>query len=316
MKVKAFATLLTLAAILVSTSSCGIIPGMSTAKIDAGYAGLLLKLYGDSKGIENAQVLSGGKVWYNGYTEQVIEFPLFVNSYPFTKSSGEGSAADESVTFSVSGSPVNADFAVAYLFSTDSYAIKDKPPGYTKLHAFFEKYRKTPEEFTAINLRQGLRTCLGETSESMSLTPSMLATKSTALTNGVKSCLQAKFQEIEISEVSQLSAWRLEPSIQAAIDEQFAAQQAAKTAESNKVKAEAESLSKIAIAEGEAKVALLKAKTEAEGNRLLAGSVTPQLVELRRLEVDSAKIQKWNGAEAPTIQTPVLQLGGTPAPAQ
>jgi regulator of protease activity HflC (stomatin/prohibitin superfamily) len=316
MKVKSFATLLALAALLATTTSCGIIPGTSVKKIGAGSAGLLVQLYGDAKGIENSKVLSSGKTWYNGYKEEVIEFPLYVNSYPFSQSADEGASKDESITFSVGGSPVNADFAVAYLFTTDAYAVADKPPGYTFLHAFYEKYRKTPQEFTAVNLRQGLRTCLGETSESMGLTPSMLATKSGMLTKGVKVCLQAKFAEIEISEVSLLSAWRLEPTIQASIDEQFAAQQAAKTAESNKVKADAESLSELATAEGEAKVALTKAKAEAESNRLLAESVTPQLIELLRLEVESARIQKWDGAEASTIQTPVLQVGRKPAPDQ
>ena len=246
----------------------------------------------------------------------MIVFPLYVSAYPFTRSTAEGNSADESITFSVGGSSVNVDAAVAFQFSTEASTKKDKPDGFTKLHDFYATYRKMPQEFIDTNLRQALRTCFGSSSEQLGLTPSMLATKSTTLTDSVTSCLTSKFPQIAISEVSLQSAWRLEPTIQASIDAQFAAQQAAQTAISDQQKATAEALTNVAKAKGEAEVDLTKARAKAEANRLLAGSVTPELIRLRQLDVEMAEIAKWDGVKAPTIQTPNVQLGSKTATAQ
>ena len=102
---------------------------------------------------------------------------------------------------------------------------------------------------------------------------------------------------------------RLPEEIQASIDEQFAAQQAAQTAEFNRRKVEAEAEANVARAKGEAQVLIEEAKAEAEANRLRAGSVTPQLLELERLRNERARVQKWNGQQAPVVQTPNVQLG-------
>jgi hypothetical protein len=39
----------------------------------------------------------------------------------------------------------------------------------------------------------------------------------------------------------------------------------------------------------------VRARGEAEANRLRNSSLTPQLLELKRLENDRARIEKWNG---------------------
>ena len=54
-------------------SSCGAVPGTSMATVEPGFAGLKIQLYGGEKGIDNAQLVSG-RVWYNGYTEDVVVF--------------------------------------------------------------------------------------------------------------------------------------------------------------------------------------------------------------------------------------------------
>lgn len=74
---------------------------------------------------------------------------------------------------------------------------------------------------------------------------------------------------------------------------------------------EAEAAANVAKAKGEAQVTIEKAKAEAEANRLRASSITPQLLELEKLEVQRQKIEKWNGVEpAAVIQAPNVQVGG------
>ena len=294
----------------VGLSSCGVVPGTSIATVEPGYAGLKIELYGGNKGIENAKLVTG-RVWYNGYTESVVIFPTFINTYPFTQQPTEGSPTDESVVFSVGGSPVSADVGISFGFTTEAV------PGtsYSKLHQFYETYRKTPDEFRANELRNGLRNCFGEVAETLKLTPSMLPMNQQRLVQTVTSCVQKKFPDIVVQDVTLLAPLRLPPDIQKSIDEQFAAQQAAQTAESNRRRVEAEAAANVAKAKGEAQVTIEQARAEAEANRLRAQSVTPQLLELERLRVERLRVERWNGQAAPTIQTPNVQLGGTPGEA-
>ncbi len=48
--------------------------------------------------------------------------------------------------------------------------------------------------------------------------------------------------------------------------------------------------------------AVTRAQGEADANRIRQNSLTPQLLELRRLENQRAMIERWNG-QLPTVQT-------------
>jgi regulator of protease activity HflC (stomatin/prohibitin superfamily) len=127
----------------------------------------------------------------------------------------------------------------------------------------------------------------------------------------VANCLQNRFPTVVVEGVTLLGPLRLPPEIQKSIDEQFAAQQAAQTADANRRKAEAEAAANVARAKGEAQVTIEKARAEATANRLLAGSITPQLLELERLRVEKSRVEKWNGEQATIVQTPNVQIGST-----
>jgi uncharacterized membrane protein YqiK len=53
---------------------------------------------------------------------------------------------------------------------------------------------------------------------------------------------------------------------------------------------------------GEAKAAVTRANGEAEANKIRQTSLTPQLLELRKIENQKALIERWNG-QLPTVQT-------------
>lgn len=309
---KRLTSLVLISGVLFAATGCGVIPGTSVETVEPGYAGLRIQLYGGEKGIDNAELVTG-RIWFNSYTEDIKIFPTFVTTYPFTRSSTEGSSNDESIKFSVSGSPVSADVGVSFAFSTE---MIDPSKGITKLHKFYETYRKEPDQFRANELRNGLRNCFSQEAEVMKLTPSMLPSNQQKLLMGVKDCVQNRFPTIVVSDVSLLGPLALAPNIQKSIDEQFAAQQAAQTAVSNRQKVEAEAAANVARAKGEAQVTIEQARAEAEANRLRAVSITPQLIELERLRVERARIEKWNGQQATVIQTPNVQLGGSGAAKQ
>src|SRR5574344_3154810 len=75
---------------------CGVclLSGMTSCdRIDAGNEGILVNLYGDDRGVGQVSLCTGW-VWFNPITEQVFEYPTFVQTidYPsFTINAKDGS---------------------------------------------------------------------------------------------------------------------------------------------------------------------------------------------------------------------------------
>ncbi|ALM48007.1 hypothetical protein AMR72_03345 [Flavobacterium psychrophilum] len=98
-------------------------------RIDAGYEGILVKLYGCDKGVQDLSLVTG-RVWYNPFTEDVYEFPTYVQ------------------TINYSAFTVNAkDGSVFTVDPTLSFKVKD---GYSPV--IFKKYRKDIAEIKETTL--------------------------------------------------------------------------------------------------------------------------------------------------------------------
>src|ERR1700761_5286180 len=92
---------------LVMFSSC-------TARVDAGHVGILVKLAGSSRGVEDIP-LATGWVFYNPLTEQLVMFPTSVQNIVWTKDPHEGNPHDESITSSSSeGANIKADIGLSF----------------------------------------------------------------------------------------------------------------------------------------------------------------------------------------------------------
>lgn len=86
MKSKIVLGILMLMCSLFSLTSC-------TERIDAGSEGILVNLYGSDKGVDDVSLCTG-RVWYNPFTEDVYEYPTYVQTvdYPaFTINAKDGS---------------------------------------------------------------------------------------------------------------------------------------------------------------------------------------------------------------------------------
>lgn len=74
-----------------------------TERIDAGHEGLLVKMYGSDKGVQDVALVTG-RVWYNPLTEQVFEIPTYVqtvNYDAFTVNAKDGSVFTVDPTISL-----------------------------------------------------------------------------------------------------------------------------------------------------------------------------------------------------------------------
>ncbi|GAA4441999.1 prohibitin family protein [Ravibacter arvi] len=72
-------------------------------RIDAGHEGILVKLYGTGKGVQDVSLVTG-RVWYNPFTEEVHETPTYVQTVDykeFTVNAKDGSVFTVDPTLSV-----------------------------------------------------------------------------------------------------------------------------------------------------------------------------------------------------------------------
>lgn len=159
----------------------------------------------------------------------------------------------------------------------------------------------------------------------------VLRTKKNELAESVKSFVVAFFEKrgITITTIGMCGGMTYEnPEIQKKIDETFVIQQekvnassmlAAQEDKNKRIKSEAEAVATAAVskAKGEADGKLLLAKTEADGKlmlaeteakgiRLVSQAITeannnPQLVQLKQIEVDKVRAEKWTGHYPTTI---------------
>jgi regulator of protease activity HflC (stomatin/prohibitin superfamily) len=79
-------------------------------RIDAGYEGIRVKLYGSDKGVQDVSLVTG-RVWYNPITESIYEFPTYVqtvNYDAFTVNAKDGSVFTVDPTLSLRVAPTSS----------------------------------------------------------------------------------------------------------------------------------------------------------------------------------------------------------------
>ena len=245
--------------------------------VDAGNVGVKVNLYGNSKGVDGTPLLTG-MCWYNKYTEQFHEFPVFMQNVVWTKDSNEGSPTDESVTFNSSdGASFNADIAFGFT------VLPEKVP-----HIFI-KYRQELNVITRTNLRNKVREAFTTNASNYSATLLFGEKKNDFLEKVRKQLISELEPDGFIFDlVTIVGGMRAEPKVMDSINAVIQASQKALEAENKVKQSEAESRQKIAEAEGEAQSLLLVAKSQAEANKLITESITPELVKYKMVE-------KWDG---------------------
>lgn len=166
----------------------------------------------------------------------------------------------------------------------------------------FVSYRTTPEVIEQGYLKQQVRDAFnraGNTFEPLEL----LTNQQGLLDAASKHLLDHVGANFEIESVMLPKGVHLPENITNSINNVIAAQQAAQQAQAKVAQIEAEGRQTVAAAEANAKARLVEADAEAQANQKIANSITPTLVELKRIE-------KWNGV-TPTVTggaQPLLQL--------
>lgn len=220
----------------------------SCTRIDAGHEGILVKMYGTDRGVQDVTLVTG-RVFYNPLSENVYEFPIFVQTADY-----------EAFT-------VNAkDGSVFTVDPTISFAVM---PG--KSPHIFSKYRKTIEEITRTTLYNSVKDAFRlqmnkySTDELISNRQKFEADVQTTLT---------KTLEADGLKLEQLTSGLQYPdAIVRAIDAKNKAVQEAMQVE-NELK----------VAEAQAKKLIIQAEAEKRANELKQQALTPLLIQQQFIE--------------------------------
>ena len=233
-------------------------------RIDAGYEGIKVNLYGDDKGIDDVTLVTGA-VWYNTITTAVYEYPTFVQTVdyaPFSINAKDGSS------FTVD--------------PTISLKIVDG-----KSAEVFKKYRK--EDITEVinttlynYVRNAFRIQLNN------YTTDELVSKREEFEKAIEERLSKELLAENFQLEQMTSGLQYPQTLVNAIDAKNAAVQEAQKAQNEVLKIKAEAEKKIAAANGEAKALKIKGDAEAEYNRKIAASLSPLIVQQMMLD-------KWDG---------------------
>ena len=246
------------------------------SKVPAGYVGIKVYLLGSSKGVDS-EALGVGRYWI-GVNENLYLYPTFQQNYTWTKEIEEGASQDESFTFQTSeGMQVGADIGISYHLDPDS------------VPKIFQKYRKGINEITNVYLRNHVRDALNKVSSTMRV-EDLYGKKKSEFMENVVSLVKDKVSDIgiDIDEIYLIGSFRLPQTVVMALNRKLEATQMAQQRQNEVAQARAEADKKIENARGEAESILTVAKAQADANRILAQSLTPNLVKYKQIE-------RWNG---------------------
>src|SRR5258707_9457131 len=265
---------------------------LRVTRIEAGHVGVEINLAGKQRGASEIPVRTGWVV-YSPLSTQIIEFPKYVQTVKWTKDTNEGHPINEEMGFnSKEGMEIFVDVSL-------SYAIEP-----TKVPDFYVKYRiGDMEVFTHGILRDVVRNSLNEVASTY-VVEDIYGEKKAEFLRNVQTKIEQKMSPVGVSvqQFGFIGAPRVPTVIATAITAKAQAIQQAERARNELQTTQAEAAKKIAEAEGDAKSLVTRAQGEADANRIRQNSLTPQLLELRRIENIRAQIDKWNG-QLPTVQT-------------
>lgn len=261
-------------------------------RIEAGHVGVEINLAGQQRGASEIPVRTGW-VMYSPLTTQIIEFPTYVQTVKWTRDTNEGHPINEEMGFnSKEGMEILVDVSL-------SYAIEA-----SKAPEFYVKYRVDDlDRFTHGILRDIVRNSLNEVASTY-VVEDIYGERKAEFLHKVQAMIEQKVAPVGVGvqQFGFIGAPRVPQVIAAAITAKAQAIQQAERARNELATTQAEAAKKIAEAEGDAKSLVTRAQGEADANRIRQNSLTPQLLDLRRIENARALIDKWNG-QLPTVES-------------
>lgn len=257
---------------------------LSTAACDyvePGQVGVVVTTAGGDRGVQR-NLLEPGRHWI-GWTERLYVFPTFVQNYVWDRAATTQSPTDESFDFqSREGANINADFGIQYTFQRD------------RIPDIFSRYRMGATEITRQTLRNEVRDALVSAASTRRI-EDLIGEGKNAFMDEVLKTVQDRMRPhgIVVDNVYAVGQFRLDNRVVEAINRRISAAQETE-----------QRRQQVETARMEAERMRIEAEGQAAANRIVASSVTPELVQYMAA-------QKWNGQlPAATSGVPFISLPG------
>jgi regulator of protease activity HflC (stomatin/prohibitin superfamily) len=255
---------------LFSLTACG--------QVQPGHVGIRVNQFGSGAGVDDRSL--GVGTYFKPFGTTIYEYPVFTNTYTYTRSATEGQTANEEFNFQdKNGLGLSADIAVSY-----SVNAQLAP-------RLFQKYRTDAAGIIAGPLRNAIRNALVNRGASMGVEEIYGPRKQELLTQ-VQNDVANYFAPygLVVEKLFWAGNVRVPDVVLAQINNKIANEQHALAAQAQVATVEAEARQRVASADGEAKAITL------QGAALRAN---PEVLRLRAIE-------KWDG------RLPQVTSGGTP----
>jgi regulator of protease activity HflC (stomatin/prohibitin superfamily) len=264
-RIKAIIAVVIAMSMVVMMSSC--------TRIDAACEGIKVNLYGSDKGVDDV-VLVTGMVWFNPFTEEVYEYPTYVQMVdyePFEINAKDGSKFTVDPTLNIN--PIGG-----------------------KAAAIFKKYRKPLDEVIHDVLKTHIINAYRI--KLNAYTTDELVSKREEFERVTEDYLREVLakENFELGEMT--SGLKYPESLERSITAKNQAVQEALRISNEVAAIEAEAQKKIAAAKGDAEAQRITADAEAYYNRTVSASLSNTLVQMKALE-------KWDG------KTPIVSGGAS-----
>jgi regulator of protease activity HflC (stomatin/prohibitin superfamily) len=237
-----------------------------------------------------------GMAWRMPWITQVQSYPTALRTYTMVRRVGEGSASsDDSIDLPTrEGQHITQDISVTYNTSEE------------KADQVFKSFRGADiSEIEATFIRRTIITVAQNTAGQMSLSE-VISAKRNELQDGIQKNLSVELNKMGFNlDKVNLGASHLPQSLEVQMQQKMAAQQQAQQAEYELQKNQMLAKAEVAKADGEAQSIVIRAKAQAEANRLLQSTLSQNLIQ-------SKAIDKWNGTlpQVSSGATPFIDLRG------
>lgn len=252
----------------------------SLEKVPVGYKGL--KVYTFATEVKGQiQELGVGRYFIGPYRE-LYTFPTFSQNHKW-----EG---DQAITFqSQDGLTLSGDIMIRYHFDND------------RISFLFQKFRLGADEIRDTIVRNAVRDDINRVSVNFTAEEAFSIKKNVILDQTLK-LVRSDLEPygIIIEAIGFTGQIQLPDTVKEAIDKKIVSKQ---NAEATK--------SQIATQQALAQAKTIEAEADARVNEIRQKSITTSILELKRLEIEKAKIDKWDG-HLPKYQggaTPLINLG-------
>jgi regulator of protease activity HflC (stomatin/prohibitin superfamily) len=257
-------------------------------RIGPGHVGITVSNAGDDKGVLDKGVTTGWNFYLPGKT-QIIEYPTYYKNYTYTKDTSESKPQNEELQFvTKDGQQGQADVGFTLAI------IREKAP------AFFVKYKIPGDDLDSYihgAFRNTLRQTLADEALKYTTDELYFGSKRAELETNVRNAVNKIVNEegATVGQFGVVNNFRFPDGYVKSIAAKIQALQDAERVDAEKKIAVAEAQKQVAQAKGIADSKIETARGEAESQRVRTMTITPQILEMKRLEIQERLAEKWDG---------------------